>query len=179
MGAVYRAHDPEMGRDVALKMVHPARRPKPRELARFRAEAEAIARLQHPNIVQVFEVGEDRGSPYLALELVEKGTLQQKLQAAELLMQLTHETVTLTIQDKEIHLRTDTPLSPIFNAYSKKIQILQLSPRLCLSHRMTSGYRKILYSPFLQSTRVCLEALSSYHAVMNKKVSSLQDTCNQ
>jgi tRNA A-37 threonylcarbamoyl transferase component Bud32 len=80
MGVVYKARHRKLKRLVALKMFHPGRRPKPRELTRFRSESEAIARLQHPNIVQIFEVGEDRGLPFLALELVEKGTLQQKLQ---------------------------------------------------------------------------------------------------
>src|SRR5260370_17037795 len=51
----------------------------PRELARFRIEAEAVARLQHPNIVQIHEVGEAGGHPYCALEFVEGGNLASKL----------------------------------------------------------------------------------------------------
>ena len=82
-------------------MFQPGRRPSTRELARFHAEAEAIARLHHANIVQIFEIGQAHGKPYLALEWVEKGTLQQKLQdmpympraAAELI-----ETLALAIQ---------------------------------------------------------------------------------
>jgi serine/threonine-protein kinase len=50
-----------------------------RELARFRIEAEAVARLQHPNIVQIHEVGEADGHPYCALEFVEGGNLASKL----------------------------------------------------------------------------------------------------
>src|SRR5581483_7791057 len=54
MGIVYKARQRRLKRFVALKMFQPGRRPSPRELARFRAEAEAIARLQHGNIVQIF-----------------------------------------------------------------------------------------------------------------------------
>jgi tetratricopeptide (TPR) repeat protein len=80
MGVVYKARHRGLKRFVAVKMFHPGRQPTPRELARFRVEAEAIARLQHPNIVQIFEVGQDQGLPFLALELAEQGTLAQKLQ---------------------------------------------------------------------------------------------------
>ena len=80
MGVVYKARQRRLKRLVALKMFQPGRTPTPRELARFRAEAEAIARLQHPNIVQIFEVGQEHGKPLLALELAENGTLAQKLQ---------------------------------------------------------------------------------------------------
>lgn len=80
MGVVYKARHRLLGRHVALKMFQPGRRPTPRELARFRMEAEAIARLQHPNIVQIFEVGEANGLPFIALELVEGGTLAERLE---------------------------------------------------------------------------------------------------
>lgn len=106
MGVVYKARHRRLKRFVALKMFQPGRRPSPRELERFRSEAEAIARLQHVNIVQVFEVGQEHGTPYLALELAENGTLQKKLQdlpytphaAAELI-----ETLARAIQHAHEH----------------------------------------------------------------------------
>jgi tetratricopeptide (TPR) repeat protein/tRNA A-37 threonylcarbamoyl transferase component Bud32 len=79
MAVVYKARHRRLRRTVALKMFQPGRVPAPRELLRFQTEAEAIARLHHPNVVQIFEVGRANGLPYLALELAEGGTLARKL----------------------------------------------------------------------------------------------------
>jgi serine/threonine-protein kinase len=78
MGVVYRARHLALKRTVALKMLA-AGHPHPAEWARFRTEAEAIARLQHPNIVQIHEVGEADGRPFLALEYVAGGSLAERL----------------------------------------------------------------------------------------------------
>ncbi len=79
MGVVYQARHVALKRDVALKMMLAGRHAGPVELARFRIEAEAIARLQHPNIVQIHEVGEADGHPYCALEFVSGQSLDRKL----------------------------------------------------------------------------------------------------
>jgi serine/threonine-protein kinase len=84
MGVVYRARHLALKRTVALKMVLGGGHAAPQELARFRLEAEAVARLQHPNIVQIHEVGEAGGLPYFALEFVEGGNLAAKLKGEPL-----------------------------------------------------------------------------------------------
>jgi WD40 repeat protein/tetratricopeptide (TPR) repeat protein len=83
MGVVYKARQSALNRVVALKLIafHLEQLGAGREevVRRFRLEAEAIARLSHPNVVQVFEVGDLAGVPYLALEFVEGGTLAARL----------------------------------------------------------------------------------------------------
>jgi hypothetical protein len=79
MGVVYKAVQVALKRPVALKMILVGAHAGPLEVARFRAEAEAVARLQHPNIVQVHDIGEDNGLPYFSLEFIDGGNLAQKL----------------------------------------------------------------------------------------------------
>jgi serine/threonine protein kinase/WD40 repeat protein len=79
MGIVYRARHLGLDRLVALKLLHTGGRVRPEMRERFQAEAQAIARLQHPNIVQVHEIGESESGPYCCLELVEGGSLAQFL----------------------------------------------------------------------------------------------------
>jgi serine/threonine protein kinase/tetratricopeptide (TPR) repeat protein len=83
MGVVYKARHKSLNRLVALKMIRSASARK-REVQRFRAEAEAVAQLQHPNIVQVYEVGECEGLPFFSLEYVEGGSLENKIAGATL-----------------------------------------------------------------------------------------------
>jgi serine/threonine protein kinase/tetratricopeptide (TPR) repeat protein len=84
MGIVYKARQVRLKRLVALKMILAGSHPDAEILARFLVEAETVARLQHPNIVQIHEIGEYKGQPYLCLELVEGGSLAQLLAAAPL-----------------------------------------------------------------------------------------------
>jgi serine/threonine-protein kinase len=80
MGVVYEARQLGLHRTVALKMVLAGIHASPKDLARFRAEASVIARLQHPNIVRIYDVGEAAGRPYFVLEFVAGGSLAQHLQ---------------------------------------------------------------------------------------------------
>ncbi len=81
MGLVHRAHDPRLGRDVALKIVHPTRLAKDAANARARLllEARALAAVSHPNVLAVYDVGEEGGVVYVAMELVEGEDLAQWL----------------------------------------------------------------------------------------------------
>jgi serine/threonine-protein kinase len=76
---VYRAHDPQLERDVALKTLLPHLAEDETICRRFLAEARAIARLSHPNIVTIFEAGEVDGRPFYAMELIEGRTLAEEL----------------------------------------------------------------------------------------------------
>ncbi len=79
MGVVYKARQRGLNRLVAVKMVRGDRRGRPDQIARFRIEAEAVARLSHPNIVQIFDIGEADGVPFVSLELLEGGSLDHRL----------------------------------------------------------------------------------------------------
>ena len=71
MATIYRARDAQLERDVAVKLLRPEFGQDPDFLARFRDEARAAASLSHPNIVPVFDFGEDPSGPYIVMELVE------------------------------------------------------------------------------------------------------------
>jgi tetratricopeptide (TPR) repeat protein len=78
MGVVYQARQVRLNRLVALKMILAGLHAGTEQQARFRIEAEAVARLQHPNIVQIYEVGDQDNQSYLALEFVDGGSLAQQ-----------------------------------------------------------------------------------------------------
>jgi eukaryotic-like serine/threonine-protein kinase len=79
MGVVFRARHLRLNRPVALKMLLAGPYAGPRERERFRREAEAVARLRHPNVVQVHDVGDADGRPYFTMEYLEGGSLAQRL----------------------------------------------------------------------------------------------------
>ena len=84
MGVVYRARQASPRRNVALKMILAGHHAGPQAIDRFVREGDAIARLQHANVVQVYEAGEHEGLPYYSMELVEGGSLNAKLDGGPL-----------------------------------------------------------------------------------------------
>ena len=79
MGVVYKARHVLLNRDCALKMILAAEHAGAEAGARFLAEAEADARLRHPNIVQIYHIGEHDGQPYFEMEYVDGGSLVERL----------------------------------------------------------------------------------------------------
>jgi hypothetical protein len=80
MGVVYKAQDQRLKRTVALKVILSGGHAGETELARFQTEAESVARLKHPNFVQIYEVGSDAGLPFLALEYCAGGSLEDRVE---------------------------------------------------------------------------------------------------
>jgi non-specific serine/threonine protein kinase len=96
MGEVYRAEDPRLGRDVAIKILTSETAPGEERLRRFEQEARAAAALTHPNILTVYDIGTHEGFPFMVSEILEGKTLRQRLEggpltakeAVELVLQL-------------------------------------------------------------------------------------------
>ncbi len=81
MGVVYKARQKSLDRMVAVKMILPSHLSGDEQIARFRQEAKAAARVRHPNVVQVHEVGECLGRQFLAMELIEGNSLAERIAA--------------------------------------------------------------------------------------------------
>jgi eukaryotic-like serine/threonine-protein kinase len=84
MGEVYRARDPRLQRDVALKVIRDEGASDPQSLARFEREARAVAALHHPGILAIYDTGLQGGAPYAVMELLSGETLAERLQAGPL-----------------------------------------------------------------------------------------------
>jgi WD40 repeat protein/serine/threonine protein kinase len=126
MGVIYKARQVGLNRLVALKMISTGNLAGPAELTRFRTEAEAVARLRHPNVVQIYEVGRHQGLSYLALEFMDRGSLAPHLtarllsprQAAELIetlaraVQAAHDQGIIHRDLKPANVLLATPPSP-------------------------------------------------------------------
>jgi len=79
MGEVYRAHDPALGRDVAIKVLPAAVSADPERLRRFEQEARSAGLLNHPNILSIYGFGDHEGAPYVVSELLEGATLRDRM----------------------------------------------------------------------------------------------------
>src|SRR6187549_1993682 len=84
MGAVYRARDPRLDREVAIKVLSSELATDPVALTRFEREAMSVARLSHPNILSIFEFGHEGSTAFVVTELVHGETLRERLSAGRL-----------------------------------------------------------------------------------------------
>src|SRR5258708_13568574 len=84
MGEVYRARDARLNREVGIKVLPAAFARDPERLRRFQLEAEAVAALNHPNILAIHDFGEHEGSPYIVTEFLEGDTLRERMRPGAL-----------------------------------------------------------------------------------------------
>src|SRR3974390_2240876 len=84
MGEVYRAHDSRLDRTVAIKVLPTSFSADGDRLQRFAQEARAAAALNHPNILSIFDIGDEQGAPYVVSELLEGETLRERLKSGPL-----------------------------------------------------------------------------------------------
>src|SRR6201982_495627 len=84
MGVVYKARDPRLGREVAIKVLPTSFSADADRLQRFAQEARAAAALNHPNILAIYDIGESNGAPFVVSELLEGETLRQRLRSGAL-----------------------------------------------------------------------------------------------
>jgi WD40 repeat protein/serine/threonine protein kinase len=115
MGVVYKARQLSLGRIVALKMVLSGNLASAGDVQRFRREAESVARLQHPHIVHIYEVGEAQGRPFFSLEYVEGGSLADRLDGTPL-------------PDREAALLVETLARGVHHAHRQGIVHRDLKP---------------------------------------------------
>jgi WD40 repeat protein/serine/threonine protein kinase len=149
MGVVYKARQVSLKRLVALKVLLAGPHAGVRDLARFRQEAEAIAGLRHPNFVQIYDIGEAEGRPFLALEYVEEGNLGRRLRgdpqpvapAVALL-----ETLARAVQFAHQHQIVHRDLKPANILLRRKAEIRNPNPEAMASD---FGFRISDYEPMV------------------------------
>jgi eukaryotic-like serine/threonine-protein kinase len=149
MGVVYQARQLSLNRIVAIKMILPGAHLGPEELTRFRTEADAVARLQHPHIVQIHEVGEHQRRPYLCFEFVAGGNLArriagQPLQAVEAarLVEILARTVSFAHAQGIIH-RDLKPANILLVTTAEAGQKAPDSPLVTFHSQLTTHQPKI------------------------------------
>lgn len=170
MGVVYRAWHTRLHRLVALKMIRAGAHAEPEELSRFRTEAEAVARLQHPNIVPIYEIGDHDGQPFLALEYVDGCSLAEKLkgtplppQVAARLAALLAEAVHYAHQKGVVH-RDLTPGNVLLQIEDKSVQSSSATLQSAIPRITDFGLAKLLVGGVDQTQSGAIMGTPSYMA---------------
>ncbi len=166
MGVVYQARQRGLGRIVALKMILSPH--DERERSRFRSEAEATARLSHPNIVPIYEVGQDEGCPFLSMEFVAGPSLEKRLAtavlaphaAADLLLTLTRA-VAYAHEQGIIH-RDLKPANILLKDESHSDSSLMPHPSSLIPKITDFGLAKILNGDQSRAQSVAIVGTPSY-----------------
>ncbi len=147
MGVVYKARQVSLNRTVALKVLRAGPDADAAELARFQAEAETVARLQHPNIVQIYHVGAHQGRPFLALEYCPGGGLHQKLAGKPLspdeaatLVEALARALEVVHQVRIVHRDLKPANVLLATDGTPKIADFGLAKRLDMAHQTVSGH---------------------------------------
>lgn len=139
MGEVYRARDPILKRDIAIKVLPASVANDPVRLQRFEQEAQAVAALNHPNILIIYRFGSYEGAPYLASELLEGVTLRQQLGRGPMAV---HKVIEIGVQiahglsaahDKEI-VHRDLKPENLFITKNGRIKILDFGLAKLMAH---------------------------------------------
>ncbi len=146
MGVVYEARQEKLNRLVALKMILSGGHASSQDLARFRAEGEALARLQHPNFVQIYEVGEHQGLPFISLEHCSGGSLAGHLngtpiapEKAAALVEVLARAIQIAHAQNVVH-RDLKPANVLLTASGElKITDFGLAKKLDVTAHTTSG----------------------------------------
>lgn len=129
MGEVYRARDPRLARDVAIKVLPSGLSSDPERLRRFEQEARAVAALNHPNILALYEIGTENGTPFLVTELLDGETLRERLlggalplrKAVDIAVQTAHATA--AAHEKGI-IHRDLKPANIFLTHDGRVKVL-------------------------------------------------------
>jgi tRNA A-37 threonylcarbamoyl transferase component Bud32/ABC-type phosphate/phosphonate transport system substrate-binding protein len=147
MGVVYEALQANIGRTVALKMILNTNLHEPAVRRRFKIEAEAAAKLQHPNIVPVYDFGERDEQPYLTMQLIQGETLRDKIRRGDLSLS------TKSVDAKEVARLMATVADAVAHAHEKNVLHRDLKPANILldtagqPHLTDFGLAKILEEP--------------------------------
>ncbi len=148
MGEVYRAHDARLNRSVAIKILPASMTDDPARMHRFEQEARTVAALNHPNILSVYDVGVQDGTPFLVMELLEGETLRERLDRGPLGVR----------KSVEIGLQVAHGLSA---AHERGIVHRDLKPENIFITR--DGHTKLLDFGLAKATAVAAKAKSSGH----------------